>query len=281
MLNTRNLIFKKIGFAFILIILDFLTEISSLQTQTEMKTKITNALKTLSTSSNKRSSNDNEHTLTISGSAIQEIEPNLIIIGITIETLDKDLKKSFTDNSIISNKISEIFKQIGIQKENITTTNYDITPIYENEYFSANNSYVSVFKGYRVKNDIEVSLGNKKLGSDLIDKVILAGPVLINYVTFGFSEGLIKHIKDSLIEKASLDACQRANSITGILKISIKDIKSINLLNFFFPQQRSLNYQYGKAYISEIGSNLAPPKFYSGTQWVTTTVDVTFVIIKK
>lgn len=256
----------------------------SLESKNSMESKISTALKSISTESTSQFISlpvDTEHTLALTGKAMRELETNLIKIGINIETLDKVLKKSYDENSEVSNTVTKIFKQMGIPKRNITTTNYDITPVYENEYFSQNNSYVSVFKGYRVKNQLEVTLSKKLLAADLMDKVVLSGPVLITYVTFGFTDGFVKNVKDSLLEEATLDAYSRARSIAETLNVSIEDVKLIRITDFGMPSISQLDYKYGKDYISGAGKGLAPPTFYSGTKWVTMDVGVTFVIVKQ
>jgi len=265
----------------------------SLESKSSMQSKITNALSSLSLSTESSSLSstqqgviDNEHTLSLSGSAMREIETNLIKIGINIETLNLVLKKSYEENSQASNRVTKVFEKMGIPNRNISTTNYEITPVYENQYFAGNNSYVSVFKGYRVKNQLEVTLSKKNLAADLMDKVVLSGPVLISYVSFGFTDGFIKNVKDSLLEEATLDAYQRATSVGGTLRVSIEDVKLISIKDFTSPQVNSLNYQYERSYISGgsisgAGPSMAPPNFYSGTQWVTMNVGVTFVIVKQ
>lgn len=256
-----------------------------LESKTTMRSKISSALSSLSTESQALTYPyppiDTEHTLYLSGSAMREIETNLIKIGINIETLNMILRNSYEENSQTSSKVTNVFEQMGIPRRNISTTNYEITPVYENEYFPTNNSYVSVFKGYRVKNQIEVTLSKKRLAADLIDKVVLSGPVLISYVSFGFTDGFIKNVKDSLLEEATLDAYERARSIAGTLRVSVEDVKQISISDFTSPQANQLNYQYEKAYISGAGPSMAPPTFYSGTQWVTMNVGVTFVIVKE
>jgi len=248
-----------------------------------MNTKISNALNSFSTESTLQSQTplDTEHTLSLSGSAMREVETNLIIIGINIETLNLILKDSFTQNSQTSSRVTKVFEQMGIPKNNITTTNYEITPVYENEYFQTNNSYVSVFKGYQVKNQLAVTLSKKRLAADLMDKVVLSGPVLITYVSFGFSEGFIKSVKDSLLEKATLNSYESASSIAKTLGISIEDVKLISINDFQWPMSNQLNFQYEKGNISGAGAKMAPPTFYSGTQWVSINVGVTFVIVKE
>jgi len=275
----------KISLVLTLLMISILySNIYSLESKTSLKSKIKNALNTIVTDTSsllQQTPADNEHTLSMIGSAMKEIETNLIRIGINIETLDKVLKKSYEDNSKTSNKVTKVFEQMGIPKRNITTTNYEITPVYENEYFAANNSYVSVFKGYRVKNQLDVTLTQKKMASDLLDKVVLSGPVTISQVTFSYTDGFIKSIKDSLLEEAAMDAYERAKSISPTLRISIEDVKLINIQDFSVPQANLLRYNYEKAYISGAGPSLAPPTFYSGKQWVTMNVGVTFVIVKE
>lgn len=257
----------------------------------KIKASISNAINKLGTYSSNSlaltSNGENEHTISISGSATKTVEPNLIKLGIKVQTLDKVLKKSYMDNSIYSNRVTDIFKNMGIPKKNITTTNYEITPEYENIYIPANNSYVNVFKGYKVKNEMEVTLSKKDIAQNLMDKVVLSGPVEVTHVTFDFSDGFIKSVKDSLLEEAALDAYERAKSIAEVLRVSIDDVKSINIDEWIFPIFNQLAFNYSQQYLpagvtaGTITTTLPPPKFYSGTNDISMNIRVVFIITKE
>lgn len=56
---------------------------------------------------------------------------------------------------------------LGIPQTNITTTSYQISKDMRSE--QVNNTWVSVFKGYQVTNQIEVRLSNMANDMNLID----------------------------------------------------------------------------------------------------------------
>jgi len=262
--------------------------ISSLESKTSLREKLTSLLKSLSKSGSllsqdnyaPREPKEEEHTLQITGSAMREVQPNVIKIGIKIETENANLRRSYENNTQTSNNVTKVFTQY-VPKENITTTNYNVETVYEDKYFPENQTTINVFKGYRVRNEMEVSMPKEKFANLFLDQVVQAGPVYITSVNFDYTEGFVKSIKDSILDQATLDAMERANSIAPILNVTIDDVKFINLVEFIFPTPRSMGFVFARDYIAGGETGFVPPIFYSGADWVTMDVRVTFVIKKK
>jgi len=262
----------------------------SLSTLTNLELKLNNKVKTLSKNTLTHDSEEKkEHTLSITGTAIKEIEPNLIKVGIKIETLDKILKKSYDENSKVSNLVTKVFANKKIEKDNISTTNYEIKPIYEKKYFADTNKHTNIFMGYRVINEMEVSLEKKLIAQELIDDTVLQGPVFITYVKFVYTEDLIKKTKDSLLSEASVNALNLSKKIANVLTMKVDDVKNVNIDDFVYPRSNVLNYNYDSRYIKKSNGNdngngafkMPPPTFYAGADYVKMNVKAVFVIMKK
>lgn len=244
-----------------------------------------NSLISSSTISTKEKHKDKENTLSISGSAIEEIEPNLIKIGIKIESLNKVLKNSYDENRKVSNLVTGIFTDKKIKKENISTTNYEIAPIYEKHFNPETNKHTTKFKGYKVSNEIEVQLDKKLIAQELIDNIVLQGPVYITYVKFVYTDELVKKTKDSLLAQAAKNALNLAKKVSNVLTLKVEDVKNINIDDFVYPRENILNYNYDSRYIKSTDKNdsfkMPPPHFYGGSEYVTMNVKAVFVIMKK
>lgn len=259
----------------------------SLSSSTNLELKLNNKINSLSSDSPKTSDTKTENTLSMTGTAIKEIEPNLIKIGIKIETMDKVLKKSYNENSKVSNLVTKIFTNKKIEKEFISTTNYEIKPIYEKKYNPVTNTHSNDFVGYKVINEMEVSLVKKLIAQELIDDVVLTGPVFISYVKFVYTDELIKNTKESLLSEAAGNALKIAKKIANVLTLKVEDVKNVNIDDFTYPTINTLNYNYDSRYIKKTGDNdntpfkMPPPTFYGGSDYVKMNVKAVFVVEKK
>lgn len=287
MSNNKN--FKIIKLFYISLIFQILF-CSILSSSSNLELKLQN--KVASTSSNSlgiRHSQETkkENTLSITGSAIKEIEPNVIKVGIKIETMDKILKKSYDQNSKVSNLVTNIITK-KIDRDNISTTNYEIKPIYEKKFIPETNKHTRIFKGYKVSNEMEISLQKKMIAQELIDEVVMQGPVFITYVKFVYSEELIKTTKDSLLSEAATNALNVSKKIANVLTLKVDDVQNVNIDDFFYPRENILNYNYDKRYVRKEGDTgdssdikMPPPTFYGGSEFVRMNVKATFVVVKK
>ena len=258
----------------------------TLSTTTNLELKLNNKVNSMSTNTLlQESESKKEHTLDITGSAITEIEPDIIKVGIKIETLDKVLKKSYDENSKVSNLVTKIFLAKNIEKDSITTTNYEIKPMYEENYIPETNKHTKIFIGYRVINEMEVSLNKKLIVEELINGIVTQGPVFITYVKFVYTEDLIRKTKDNLLSEASKNALELSKNIAKVLTLTVDDVKNVEIDDFTYPRHNILNYNYDSSYVKKQDGNgsfkMPPPTFYSGSDFVKMNVKVTFVIIKK
>ena len=136
---------------------------------------------------------------------------------------------------------------------------------------------------------MEVSLNKKLIATELIDTVVLQGPVFITYVKFVYTDDLIRKAKDSLLTEASNNALELSRKIANVLTMKVDDVKNVEINVFTYPQENILNYNYDSSYTikkpdgGSVNGSLKnpPPNFYGGFDYVKMNVRVTFVIIKK
>lgn len=224
------------------------------------------------------------HTLVVKGTASTSLESDLIKVGIKIETLDNHPYVAYQNNTNVANRIEEVFKNMKIQKKNVTTKDYRIFKEYESIYVPMNETWVSVFQGYKVINEMEVVLTNLKDVGNLIDNVVVGDdPVLITSVDFSFSPELSKKTSDSLLAVASKDAIERSAILAKSLNVIIQDIKSIsvNQQTPHYSSRSILRKSYRSAHsLDTLAVAQEAPSIYRGTDIISMNIDVTYLIIK-
>jgi len=234
-----------------------------------------NSFSTISTNAQ----GDIEHHLTITGSASRIVTTNLIIIGLNVETLDMELSESYRRNTLASNRLSEVFSELGIPDRNITTTSYETEKKYRSVYNTVNNTWGQIFEGYKVSNKLNIVLADLSIVSSLIDKALSIGNVLITNISFEYSIPLQKKIKDTILPLAARDALSRAKISANALKVNIDDVKSVNVINdmpFISQVRRAENQQN----IAESAAINSAPEIFKGKSRVEVNVYVDFLISK-
>lgn len=223
-----------------------------------------------------------EHFLTITGTASRTVITDLILIGLNVETLDISLGTSYRENTQASNELSKVFKELNIPDRNITTTSYDTTKKYRSVWVPYNSTWGQIFEGYLVSNKMEVRLSDVKKVSDLIERALAIGSVLVTSISFDYSRVLQKKLKDTLLPLAAEDAVNRAKISAQALRVVIDDVKSANVEDITpFPvNARNQQQQQNIAYAIQAESQTAP-QIFAGRTKVDVNVYVNFIIMKE
>ena len=72
-------------------------------------------------------------TISVSGTAEKEVQPDESKISLAVENTNANANTARKNNADKMNAIIEVLKQNGLTNENITTSNFQITPNYDYE----------------------------------------------------------------------------------------------------------------------------------------------------
>jgi hypothetical protein len=105
-----------------------------------------------------------------------------ISTGVTSEA--KSAREALDQNTEAMAKVVEALKGEGIEPKDIQTTNFSVSPVYEQR----KEGTAPFVVGYRVTNQVRITLHDtKKLGA-ILDKVVTLGSNQIDSVEFGVEE---------------------------------------------------------------------------------------------
>ena len=169
--------------------------------------------------------------ISVTGQSSVTVDPTDVTVSFTVSTKDNEAGKALTENNRKLNSIVDAFKAINVTEEELGTSSFTINNIYESIYL--NDHYESKFKGYEASQTLTVNTKKFNMAGKLIDTAITTNDATtVNSVNFFVSESIKKQIKNDLIEKAVLDAKNRANLALSVLDYQVDQIDSLNLNDF-------------------------------------------------
>ncbi|MFY3740611.1 MAG: hypothetical protein HMLIMOIP_001052 [Candidatus Nitrosomirales archaeon] len=221
--------------------------------------------------------NDSYFTLYATGTAIKKVSPDKVSITLGVETQEMTAKEAAAKNAEMMNAIINKLKALGLSTDEISTSYYNIYPVYEYPPVIYEKDIPRpqspVLVGYRVTNTIIITTSASEDVGATIDAAVDAGANQVQGVSFFVSEEVQGQMNKQLIEQAVLDARAKAQSALSPLNMQIVGVKNINLNDVYFPV-----YSYDKAALE---GGAAPTPILSSQQQVSASVSVTFIIGSK
>jgi uncharacterized protein len=173
------------------------------------------------------------------------------------------------------NSVVNAITSAGITEDDISTSRFNIQPIYDSYQDKQTGRYTQELKGYRVSNIVMVETKSLNSAADIIDGGVSAGANRVDNVYFTLSPKKQLEVKDNLISQAVKNAESKANKALGPLNHKIIGVKAISLSEFGIPYPQPL---YSMDGFAKAEASFAPTPVFSSDQDVTTTANVIFLI---
>ncbi|MCX8188432.1 MAG: SIMPL domain-containing protein [Nitrososphaeria archaeon] len=170
-----------------------------------------------------------EHTIYVYGNGEIKVNPDMAKVMLSVVTEASNAKDAAAKNAVIVEELIKRLENMGVSKENIQTTSYNIYPIY---YYPKEGT--PTITGYRVVNSLEVRIIEKdvsKLGlatGKIVDEAVAAGVNQVTGIIFTVTDETYKNLKSTALKLAVEDAASKAKLIAETLNIKIVGIKSVN-----------------------------------------------------
>lgn len=220
-------------------------------------------------------------TLSTTGTATTQVQPDKFRVTASVVTNATSAQDAASENAEIMDDVIADLQALGIEEEDMGTSNYVLYPVYQDKPPAEVCIQVyppppeclggQVITGYRVSNTVSVTLdvnGTVSAGS-VIDAAVDAGANTVDGVFFFISDEMQQQVRDGLIEEAVNNARHRADiaaeavgtQVTGVQSVTINDVQFP-----FFPR----------------GPEAAPgggdTQILPGQQQVTSSVSITFYV---
>lgn len=209
-------------------------------------------------------------SISIVGSAEKEISADESKISLAVENTNTNPNTARKINADNMNSIINALKKTGLTEANITTSNYEITPNYDNKN-NQNDKIIS----YTAINKIDLNTTVNANISKFIDIAVANGANRVENINFVTSKKILDETSLILLKEAFKNAKVKAETLAIEGNFNISGVKKIDV-NLDNPIN-SPSYLYDNAVSSEKSSSpstqIIPQK-----NIITTTLSVDFYI---
>jgi hypothetical protein len=169
----------------------------------------------------------------------------------------------------------------GITKNDITTTDYSLTPVYsqpKNNCYTASTpsqqpiictTATQQLIGYAVRNAIQVTVKDVTSIGRVLDAATQNGANEVGGITFTFTSGTYADLQEQALQKAVQDASNQAQTMANALGVHITGVASVTPAYVYQP--------YMNANLNAASSG-TPTPIQTGTLQVTVNVQVVYEI---
>lgn len=156
------------------------------------------------------------NVISVNGTGIVNVKPDIAYINVGVETRNADAKKAQTENAQIMDRVMDKLKSMGIKEDDIKTVRYGLYPMQR--YDEKTRKYY-VYE-YRADNVVEITIRDIMNTGAVIDAAASVGSNQISNIRFGI-ESTERHYNKAL-EAAIANAKGKAETIAKGLGVSIK-----------------------------------------------------------
>jgi len=212
-----------------------------------------------------------ERTISVTGSATTSMAPDQLNVQFGADTQAKTAQDAINSNSQAMNAVVSAVENLGITQDEISTASFTISPVYnDSNPYPIDGSRNHVLVGYMVSNTLLIKTTKLSLAGNIIDAAVGAGANRVDDVSFSLSPDKQQSVQDDLLNKAVLNAKDRAGKALNPLGQKILGVKMVNISEFNIPSPK----YYGAMSAAAVPNT----PIFTSNQQVTTSVDVTFLI---
>ena len=197
--------------------------------------------------------------ITVVGTGEVKAAPDQATVQIGVQTQGEAARDALTENNAKMAALIEQLKQLGVAEKDIQTSNFSISPTYNNDG--------RVVTGYQVNNMASVTIRYVAAAGDLLDKIVSAGANTVWGISFGIGDP--KALQSAARDAAIADARTRAEAMAKAAQGTVGQVLSISENIGQVPQPLLMQGGAGAAAADSVA--VAP-----GEQAVTAQVQITY-----
>jgi uncharacterized protein len=149
----------------------------------------------------------------VMGEGEVSLQPDTASVNLGIVTEGKELIDAQQQNSVIGNKIIDSLIALGIDRDQIKTSDYRIEPDYD--YSSGSQ----IFRGYKITHILEVKLDELSIIGNVVDTAVQSGA---NYVAnVQFTTKYKESYYQQALSIALNNASKKAKTISNTIRVTL------------------------------------------------------------
>ena len=198
--------------------------------------------------------------------------PDRAQITFSVETENPDVKIAQQDNAQKMATVINALVAIGIPRDALKTTGYNIYPVYEDSTKSNSDQKV---RTYRVTNTLTVTLHDVSKTGDVIDVAVANGINQASSIQFLLSDEQSQVLRTEALKRAVARARADADTVADSMGTPIIGVQSADISGGYSPVLFE-NYQYPAS--NAIMKSAVPTPIQPGDITVSAQVSITYLI---
>lgn len=162
-----------------------------------------------------------ERTITVSATGTVAAEPDMATIASGVMSEADTAREALTRNSAVMRKVIDGLKAAGIEARDIQTVNFAIEP----RYVHTKDGQPPRVTGYRVINDVRITVRDVARLGEVLDGVVTLGANQAGGITFAVSKA--ETLKDEARRQAMANALRRAKLFAEAAGTTVGPVISI------------------------------------------------------
>lgn len=216
-------------------------------------------------------SKEDTRTITASGTASKDVDPNKVEIGFSVETKASNAEEAQRENAQLVASAKKTLLDLGFSEKDIETSYFNVGPEHQYNYQTGEQKFVD----YKAVHTLKFTSKDIQKAGKIIDALTKAGVNRVDYVQFGLDDAKENDIKKAVMTDASNDALSKANAMASGTGTRIKHVVSVSEANYYYPPLR-MDMAMMKA--NAIGNAAPETSLSPGTIKVSATVNVVYSI---
>jgi len=165
-----------------------------------------------------------KRTISLSATGAVKTTPDKVDISTGVTTEAKTAREALDRNTEAMAKVVAALKQEGIEAKDIQTVNFSVGPVFEQRPYDKPAPPVVI--GYRVTNQVRITLQDTKQLGEILDKVVTLGSNQIDSIEFGVKEP--EALKDEARKLALKNVTDNAKLYAEAAGVELGAIMSIS-----------------------------------------------------
>jgi hypothetical protein len=175
-------------------------------------------------------STPNKGTLSVEGTGIVKITPDIAYINIGVQSKSENVKDALNENNQLASAISTTLQDLDIAMEDIQTSSFNVYPMQDYGPMGMGDENGLPTTYYQVDNIILVTVRDLSNIGQILDNAVQAGANSINSISFDVQN------KEEAINQARKDAIVDAHSQAEATALDagaqLGDVLSINTTSY-------------------------------------------------
>ena len=182
-----------------------------------------------------------EHAVSVSATSSQQVNPDLLVITLHVQTDAANAKQAVADNAAVSADLMAKLKALGLADQDMQTVSYDVSPVTQTNYTcdksGFNCQYNYVVTGYRATNSLSLNVKDLTKGGDVIDAASSAGTnqTFVDSVQFTLQDATRRTLENAMLKTAAAQAKDKAQNMADGSGASLGKLLSISESNVYYP----------------------------------------------